>query len=98
MLSKKTRFSSDEAKVERIASRILAPFVLFVVFALLGAMAGAYWLQQRSIEAHSAKLKHHVWIAYAENLKDAASLLGTLAEFIESVDGYQNPRIFGEHP
>jgi signal transduction histidine kinase len=84
MLSKKTRFSSDEAKVERIASRILAPFVLFVVFALLGAMAGAYWLQQRSIEAHSAKLKQHVWIAYAENLKDAASLLGTLAEFIES--------------
>jgi len=84
MLSKKTRFSSDDAKIERIASRILASFVLFVVFALLGAMAGAYWLQQRSIEAHSAKLKQHVWIAYAENLKDAASLLGTLAEFIET--------------
>jgi len=84
MLSKKTRFSSDEAKVERIASRILAPFVLFVVFAALGAMAGAYWLQHRSIEAHSAQLKQHVWIAYAENLKDAASMLGTLAEFIES--------------
>ncbi len=84
MSSKKTRFSSDEAKVERFASRILAPFVLFVVFGLLGATAGAYWLQHRSIEAHSAKLKQHVWIAYAENLKDAASLLGTLAEFIES--------------
>jgi len=84
MLSKKTRFSGDEAKVEKIASRILAPFVLFVVFALLGAMAGAYWLQQRSIEAHSAKLKQNVWVAYAENLKDAAGLLGILVEFIES--------------
>ena len=84
MLSKKTRFSTDDAKVERITSSILAPFVLFVVFTLLGAMAGAYWLQQRTIEAHSAKLKEHVWIAYAENLKEAASLLGSLTDFIES--------------
>jgi len=84
MLSKKTRFSTDDAKVERITSSILAPFVLFVVFTLLGAMAGAYWLQQRTIEAHSAKLKQHVWIAYAENLKEAASLLGSLTDFIES--------------
>lgn len=84
MLSKKTHFSTDDAKVERITSRILAPFVLFVVFTLLGAMAGAYWLQQRTIESHSAKLKQHVWIAYAENLKEAASLLGSLTDFIES--------------
>ena len=84
MLSKKTRFSSDEEKIERITSRILAPFVLFVVFTLLGAMAGAYWLQQRSIEAHSAELKQQVWAAYAENLKEAAGLLGILAGFIET--------------
>lgn len=84
MLSKKTHFSTDDAKVERITSRILAPFVLFVVFTLLGAMAGAYWLQQRTIESHSAKLKQHVWIAYAENLKEAASLLGSLTDFVES--------------
>ncbi|MGI9320403.1 MAG: cache domain-containing protein, partial [Thiogranum sp.] len=84
MLLKKTRFSSDEAKIERITSRILAPFVLFVAFTLLGAVAGAYWLQQRSIEAHSSELKQHVWIAYAENLKEAASLLGSLTDFIES--------------
>jgi len=57
MFSKKPQFSSDEEKVERIASGMLAPFVLFVVFTLLGAMAGAYWLQQRSIEAHSSELK-----------------------------------------
>ena len=84
MLLKKTRFSSDEAKIERITSRILAPFVLFVAFTLLGAVAGAYWLQQRSIDAHSSELKQHVWIAYAENLKEAASLLGSLTDFIES--------------
>ena len=44
MFSKKPQFSSDEEKVERIASGMLVPFVLFVVFTLLGAMAGAYWL------------------------------------------------------
>lgn len=84
MFLKKTRFSSDEAKIERITSRILAPFVLFVAVTLLGAVAGAYWLQQRSIEANSSELKQHVWIAYAENLKEAASLLGSLTDFIES--------------
>ncbi|MEN8800772.1 MAG: ATP-binding protein [Thiogranum sp.] len=96
MLSKKARFSGDEAKVERIASRILAPFVLFVVFALLGAMAGAYWLQQRSIEAHSAKLKQNVWVAYAENLKDAASLLGILVDFIETNNLIQQAWLDGD--
>jgi signal transduction histidine kinase len=84
MLSNKTRVTSDEEKVERITSRILAPFVLFVVFTLLGAMAGAYWLQQRSIEAHSAELQQQVWVAYAENLKEGASLLGSLTDLIES--------------
>jgi len=84
MLSKKTRFSDDEAKIKRITSRILAPFVLFVVFTLFGAMAGAYWLQQRSIEAHSAELQQNVWVAYAENLKEAAGLLSSLTDFIES--------------
>ncbi len=84
MLPKKTRLSGDEAKVERITSRILAPFVLFVVFTLLGAVAGAYWLQQRSIESHSSELKQQVWITYAENLKEVASLLGSLTDFIES--------------
>jgi signal transduction histidine kinase len=58
--------------------------VLFVVFALSGVMAGTYWLQQSSIDANSAELKEHVWIAYAENLKEAASLLGSLSDFIES--------------
>jgi hypothetical protein len=80
MVSKTTRFSRDEAKVKRITSRILAPFVLFVVFTLLGAMAGAYWLQQRTIEAPSSELKQQVWVAYAENLKEAASLLGSLIQ------------------
>jgi signal transduction histidine kinase len=84
MLTKKTRFSSDDARVERITSRILAPFVLFVLFALSGAMAGTYWLQQRSIEAHSVELKERVWITYAENLKEAASLLGSLSDLVES--------------
>jgi len=84
MLLKKTRFTTDGVKVEKITSRILAPFVLFVVFTILGAMVGAYWLQQRTIEAHSAKLKQHVWIAYAENLKEAADLLDNLTDFIES--------------
>jgi|GEM_PF-2816736 len=84
MFSKKPQFSSDEEKVERIASGMLAPFVLFVVFTLLGAMAGAYWLQQRSIEAHSSELKQHVWVAYAESLKEAASLLGSLTGFVEN--------------
>jgi len=84
MFSKKPQFSNDEEKVERIASGMLAPFVLFVVFTLLGAMAGAYWLQQRSIEAHSSELKQHVWVAYAESLKEAASLLGSLTGFVEN--------------
>jgi signal transduction histidine kinase len=84
MFSKKPQFSSDEEKVERIASGMLAPFVLFVVFTLSGAMAGAYWLQQRGIETHSSKLKQHVWIAYAESLKEAASLLGSLTGFVEN--------------
>jgi len=80
----KTQLSTNDAKVERITSRILAPFVMIILFALSGVIAGTYWLQQRSIETHSAQLKQHVWAAYADNLKDAASLLASLSDFIES--------------
>ena len=80
----KTQRSTNDAKVERITSRILAPFVMIILFALSGVIAGTYWLQQRSIETHSAQLKQHVWAAYADNLKDAASLLASLSDFIES--------------
>ncbi len=96
MLSKKARFSGNEARIERITSRILAPFVLFVVFTLFGAMAGAYWLQQRSIEAHSTELQQHVWVAYAENLKEAASLLGSLTDLIQSNELIQKAWLEGD--
>jgi signal transduction histidine kinase len=84
MGSEKKQVSIDDARVERITSRILAPFVMIIVFALAGAIGGTYWLQQRSIETHSAQLKQHVWAAYADNLKDAASLLASLSDFIEN--------------
>ncbi len=82
MLTRRKQFSAENAPVERIRSRILAPFVLFVVFLLSGVLTGTYWLQQRSIETHSAELKQHVWVAYAENLSEAASLLRSLSQFV----------------
>ena len=98
MLSKKTGLSGGESKIERITSRILVPFVLFVLFTLFGAMAGVYWLQQRSIEAHSAELQQHVWVSYAENLKEAASLLGSPADFQQGQQGRQGIPLLFLHP